>query len=76
MKIEKGIPIPMGAGRKGPPIKYPWPDMEVGDSVFFDGEPKGADAKQGTAARLWGNNHGRKFAARKEGNGVRVWRIE
>jgi hypothetical protein len=37
-KIEKNIPIPSRSGRK---CKYPWKEMEVGDSLLVLGEPLG-----------------------------------
>ena len=68
--IEKGIPF--GSGR----MKYNFGAMDVGDSVFFDNEPKGSQANPVLAARSFGYCHQRKFAAKIEGDGVRVWRIE
>lgn len=72
MKIDKGIPIPKGRNSS----KYDWNEMEVGDSTFFDNEPKGAKALACSAAAQYGYKHGMKFRNRKEGNGVRIWRIE
>jgi len=72
MKIDKNIPVPPSAA--GRPNKYQWRDMEIGDSVFFDNEPKGAKSKPSTGAYVWGHKNNIKFAARKEGSGVRIWR--
>lgn len=68
IKIEKGIPVPLGAGSSGKTI-YPWCEMEVGDSFFVPGgKAKGAgQANQDYAPK--------RFASRKEDGGVRFWRI-
>lgn len=75
--VEKGVPIP--SKQDNPKYqRYPWPIMEVGDSVFFDGVKKGAASNQACAARAWGRNQKVKkvFIAQKQENGVRIWRIE
>ena len=80
-KIDKTIPFPKnakGAYRSGPnggrPAIYPWREMAPGDSVFFP---------MTTAARMSGTlggwkkkNPGQRFTTRKEGDGLRVWRVE
>jgi hypothetical protein len=70
MKIQKGIEIPLSA-------KYPFPDMEVGDSFFI---PANIAQTARMAAHQHGVRYGKKFCTRsvKEGKhkGVRVWRIE
>lgn len=64
IKIEKGVPIP---DRRG---KYPWADMDVGDSFFV-----ATDKVENFRRNVYGKNrNGKKFTARAEGNGVRVWR--
>tara|TARA_Y100000310_G_scaffold159156_1_gene158696 strand:- start:509 stop:736 length:228 start_codon:yes stop_codon:yes gene_type:complete len=68
--IDKDIQIPMGAGSQGS-RKYPWAEMEIGDSIFVTGV-KGVKA----TALSYGNRHGIRFSTRREKNGVRVWRIE
>ena len=72
MKIEKGVPIPKSkpGGRKR---KYPFWDMEVGESVMI----KGATAKSisGSLARAK-RATGWKFTTRTVARGVRVWRTE
>lgn len=72
-KIEKNVEIPGGAGSVGVRNRYPFPDMEVGDSFFVPGEQ---GSKAGPAAHTWGRVHGRKFMTQKEGDGVRIWRIK
>lgn len=65
-KIEKNVPVSTRC-------KYPLPDMEIGDSFFV-----GADycRRARTRAFSYGKKHNKKFIARKEGNGVRIWRVE
>ena len=53
--------------------RYPYKEMEVGDSFFLDN----------TSIQVVCNNNyrtgkllGKKFIARREGDGVRVWRTE
>jgi hypothetical protein len=66
-EIEKGIPIPT-ARRKWD--DYPFDEMEIGESFFVPGSTS-------TAIAAVGNRHKpKRFTARKENDGVRVWRIE
>ena len=76
--IEKNVPIPDVHSM----VKYPWPDMEVGDSVLIQAD-KGEDLfkfkrKVGPAVRYYGEKTGKKFKTLmiREENGVRVWRVE
>lgn len=68
MKIEKGIEIP---DRRGAPRKYPFPDMEIGDS--FEAMI-GPDALR-AAAYKFQRKYGGKFTVRKHGEGARAWRV-
>ncbi len=76
--IEKKVEIPAVHSK----IKYPWPDMKVGDSVLIQAEKgeKLYNLKRtaGPAARYYGDKTGKKFKTLidHENNGVRVWRIE
>lgn len=67
-EIEKNIPM-VGSAR----LKYPFPDMEVGDSFGFPGEKLGTVS---SAAAAYGRLHGVKFSVRKmpDGSG-RCWRV-
>jgi hypothetical protein len=65
--IEKDIAIP-NLRRK-----YPWKDMQVGDSFFIEGI---VITKITATAYQTGLRLGRKFLSRTVENGVRVWRIE
>jgi len=66
--IEKNKTIPS----KQVVCKYPFPDMEKGDSFFYEGQ------RQTIAvyANHWANKFGGKFSVRKEGQGFRVFRVE
>ena len=74
MKIEKNIPCP--EARMGRKPKYPFADMAVGDSVFFDNEPAGSMSLPAASAHNHGMRLGKKFSSRKDGRGVRIWRVE
>lgn len=68
--VEKNIPMPpQGSGR---PTKYPWRDMQPGDSFFVPGETVQSFAGN-LSSRL--RNHGEQYRSRTEGDGVRVWRV-
>lgn len=71
IKIDKGIPLTDGPP-KGRNMKYPWDVMEIGDS--FLSEMKTAAAVTSAVSRA-GHVYKRKFTARKDGNGFRVWRV-
>lgn len=68
MKIEKGIPMPTGT--KLP--KYPWAEMEVGDSFVV---PDDKVIRVRSAAQQWNSNHAEKFVVRKGFDDIyRCWR--
>ena len=73
--LETGIPMPDG-GADYTRYKYPWRQMQVGDSFFI---PAASDKKR----KLYGiksvmfyqhNRHPEHFEARVVDGGVRVWR--
>ena len=65
--IEKGVPIPVGRRSK-----YPWRDMEVGDSFFV----RGKTSATLNGARVNAQNGTRfKFKLKNVEGGVRVWRV-
>jgi hypothetical protein len=67
-KIIKGGPLPTPYGQK-----YPWPDMDVGDSFEAPAISRGTIS---SAATLDGRKYGRKWSIRKiDENTIRVWRI-
>ena len=83
-KIEKGIAIPPPWGGRG--TKYPWPDMQPGDSVLIpmtEADKERLRAGRGSsgayqAARSW-VRHNRpdwKIVGRRESDAVRIWFVE
>jgi hypothetical protein len=67
-KIEKKVPIPARTTTQ----KYPFRDMEVGDSfVATDGGKSVLVAASAFTRR----NPEYRFTTRKEGDGIRIWRI-
>ena len=68
-EIEKNVPMD-GAGNR---ISWPWKDMEVGDSVFFDSPEIAKKAQPG--CHMYGRQSGKKFATRSSNDGLRVWRV-
>ena len=77
-KVEKKVPNPVIHSKN----KYPWAQMELGDSVLIianNGETLSKLKRRvGRAGRYFGQINGKKFKTlmmRKE-NGVRVWRVE
>lgn len=67
IKIDKGIPMPSFSGKR----KYPWLEMEVGDSFLF---PRGM-TKAG--ARATSSSASRRYAPKKfRTKGNRCWRVK
>ena len=67
-QIEKTVSIPASIG------KYPFSEMQVGDSFFV---PVGdaTRAQVSNAASPWGKKHGRRFTVRTVDGGCRCWRV-
>jgi len=83
--ITKGVTLPPPPRRLGNIPKYPWPDLEVGDSfkVDYDDRPNRTPDQilnslinAGTSWSDRNHNGERKFTARQRRTGVRVWRTE
>jgi len=79
IKIEKGVPIPKS--KRGRDAKYPWRQLEPGDSFEVKLKDSGLEKIKGLQARLSslgvttfgkGNCITRVNEA---GDGVRVWRV-
>jgi hypothetical protein len=68
IKIEKDVPLPRGSRA----TKYPFTHMDVGDSVFFPDEKVSGKAHKAAISCAERNNM--KFVARREEDGVRIWR--
>ena len=71
-KIEDGIPIPGQNKVRG--TKYPWKELQVGQSFFVPLNGKRAAVVQSTLNSA-GKYVGMKVATRQVEGGVRVWRI-
>lgn len=69
IKIETGVPMPTKG--RGAPRKYPWYEMNVGDSFLVPGKTHKRWHATAKAERLTGF----KFSVRTVEGGVRVWRI-
>lgn len=65
--VEKNVPVQHGAGA---PHKYPFHDMEVGDSFAI---PADKFARVKAAAYAHARNHGRKFSTSEKH--LRCWRV-
>lgn len=73
LKIEKNIPIPENARKSRGLWKHIADSLEVGDSVFIDNPPKNAKGDLQVMSRLYGYKP-KKFIARAEKDGARIWR--
>jgi hypothetical protein len=70
--IEKQVPLPE-ANRPPRTSKYPFGDMEVGDS-FLATDIKSATMYSSVARYAKSVNNTKKFTVRTVSDGVRVWR--
>jgi len=68
--IVKAVPIPKRFNERGASV-YPFPQMDVGDSVYIDGE---AGRLARSVAYQYGRRFGKKFSARRSSGGFRIWR--
>lgn len=73
LKIEKGVPL-APAKRNG--ARYPWADMEIGDSILvpYDGREIAQVGANVSSAAASGLGRG-KYRTARESNGIRVWRL-
>jgi hypothetical protein len=76
IQIEKGVPVPPNS-RHGGAGRYPFSEMQVGDSFFLAG---GTAKRIGSAAYCYAEKHNptAKFLVRTiktEPAGARCWRI-
>lgn len=81
IKVDKGIPRPRGAGRRGG-TKYPWEDMQVGDSfaVPLRGRPAsavqaGLTSSKSGAQKKYGHKYVTSVVDEDGVRVVRVWRV-
>lgn len=80
--IEKGIEMPAHTSRRR---RYPFTDMEVGDSFFVPLDGRKAEnlassisgsARSGRAARANGRRYVTRTVVENGVKGVRCWRVE
>lgn len=75
--IDKNIPVPVNDGLGAKQRKYPFAEMEIGDSFFI---PSTGYHDRLRKARSLNAQFRRfkpkRFALRSVDDGVRVWRIE
>lgn len=73
-RIERGVPL-IKSVRRGKNCKYPWHDMEVGDSfvVPIDGSLKRPLSTMSSLC-MGHSQNGKQFQARQMPEGIRVWR--
>lgn len=72
LKIEKNLPAPASKIARN---KYPFGQMEVGDSFLVPLEGKYAFRIQSNMLSAARRYRPKRFATRSETDGVRVWRI-
>jgi hypothetical protein len=68
-ETEKFVPIPAGYVKKK---KYPFAEMEIGDSIFF---AEYAMKSARSCSHAFGVRNGMKFTTRLVDGGMRIWRI-
>lgn len=69
-EIEKGVPAP-SAPRNA---KYPFRNMEIGDSFFVPDDKASEDALRSSAS-AFGKHNSIKLKVKRVEGGLRVWRI-
>ena len=76
--IDKSVPLPESAKfkRQRGKTKYGFENMEIGDSIFFDGESSTDGCRPYLSASAYGAKYNKRFIARTVFGGVRVWRVE
>jgi len=68
LHVESNVPLP----DDHPRLKYPFDDMNVGDSFLLTDHSMVKNAR--SAAWMYSRRHGMKFSCRKVEDGWRVWR--
>ena len=69
IKIDKGIPLPPPRAAQ---MRYPWLEMEPGDSFFVPGKKASQISSPLRAAQI---ATGRRYTSQTVDGGVRVWRL-
>ena len=75
-KIEKGHSIPEFGRKGGAPAKYPWRQMEVGDS-FFVATKTSAEVERfrGAVSGASARYKPQRWITRQVAGGIRAWRV-
>lgn len=76
IQIQKNIPIQTKREAKS---KYPFEDMEVGDSFFVKCDEETLSSKRSTvlsSSIYYGKMAGKKFTSRTFPEGFRIWRVK
>lgn len=72
IKIDKGVPI---TGTNGRPEKYPWSEMQPGDS-FLIHTRKPITSFSNAANKARHRHPGKRWATRTVKGGIRIWRVK
>lgn len=70
--IDKGIPVPAPGNKK-----YPWREMQVGDSIFLPGKAstRAAGIRQSAKMTAGGGEWTARVVTEGGVTGIRVWRL-
>lgn len=71
VKIDTNVPIPPEVVPKKRILKYPFAELNLGESFFIPDLPY---KRMTPLARYWSRKLNRQFIVRKVDGGVRVWR--
>lgn len=74
--VDKGVPLPNPRVRGGKLIKYPWDELQVGDSFFVPtGSVKNIQVMRSNChQRSQRSKH--RYIVREVTGGYRIWRTE
>ena len=78
VKIENSVPFEDDKpfpGRKHRRSKYPFWNMAIGDSVFYQDAAKAEQARQAAHVAQKRSNDERVFRSKKVDGGLRIWRV-
>lgn len=76
IQVQKGIPLEK---RREPRSRYPFEEMEVGDSFFVKCDEGSLVSKRSTvlsSSIYYGKMCGKKFTSRTFPDGFRIWRVK
>jgi hypothetical protein len=77
-KIEKNVPMADSPCGRGSRKKYPFDQMEVGDSFLIlckEGEEKRATSIRVSSSMYRYTFFGKRFSQRSVKGGIRIWRV-